>query len=558
MKKYILGCLAAGALTFTSCDTIDVDPTGYYSESVAYSSLDNLDMTTKYFYSIFHNVADIETGKGLTAIDDGASDLLKASWYNVEGGCWNKMFFQDNYITVDNGNFRSNWNTMYIHIVRQNQFLYDYERGMIKLPEADVKPRVAEVRFLRAFAYMELVTRHGGVILRTHEGGPDDQHQNNKARSTEAECWDFIINELDAAAQDLPDQWPDDQAGRITRGAAKGMKARAALYARRWQDAIDAANDVINDPHYSLLDGTTPERYNLIYTTVNNPELIMPVYFEVSKKQHMWNTWVGACAESIAASGAESGAAITPTEEYASQFDICVNGKWEAFDWDNIAKYGNKPYDNRDPRFYASILYNGAKWKGREIQFYEGGTDATMEYTGLASSDNVHKSTTGYYIRKFLTAKNYNYVNILSDQYWTEMRLAEIYLIRSEAYARLNQWSNAYADLNMIRSRVGLSSKPATSSWEGYLPDLQKERICELGLEGHRYNDIIRWNIHQQVLNGQRVHGVKVTKNGNDFKYEVIDVDHQDRKFPVKYSIFPIPYSEIQNNPLCEQNDLWK
>jgi hypothetical protein len=94
---------------------------------------------------------------------------------------------------------------------------------------------------------------------------------------------------------------------------------------------------------------------------------------------------------------------------------------------------------------------------------------------------------------------------------------------------------------------------------DAYLDDLQKERICELGLEGHRYNDIIRWGIATKVLNGQRVHGVKVTKNSDgSFSYNVIDADTQDRYFPEKYTIFPIPYAEVQRNSLCEQNDLWK
>ena len=83
MKKYILGLTAALALAATSCDDLEVDPTGFYSESVAYASVENLDMVVKYFYAIFYNVADIETGSGMTSIDDGVSDLLKASWYNV-------------------------------------------------------------------------------------------------------------------------------------------------------------------------------------------------------------------------------------------------------------------------------------------------------------------------------------------------------------------------------------------------------------------------------------------------------------------------------------------
>ncbi len=558
MKKYILGLTAALALAATSCDDLEVDPTGFYSESVAYASVENLDMVVKYFYATFHNVADIETGSGMTSIDDGVSDLLKASWYNVGGGAFNKLFFQDNYVTVES-NFRSNWGSMYNFIRIINQFLDDYNRGMIRLPENEVAPRIAEARFIRAFAYQELIARHGGVILRTEEDGVDDHHQNNKARMTTAESWDFVIKEYAEAAKSLPESWNASDNGRITKGAAYGMMARAALFAERWDDAIAAADEVIGSGQYSLMPGTTVDDYNKIFENAGNSELILPIYFAVGDKQHAWNSWVGPNTDAILATDTESGAGVTPTEEYASSFEIKVNDKWEDFSWDNLASYGNEPYLNRDPRFYASILYNGCEWKGRKLELYEGGSDGFMPYTGLPIRDNVHYTSTGYLIRKFLTKKTYNYTNTLSDQLWPEMRLAEIYLIRSEAYARKGSWSEAYLDLNAIRHRVGLTDKDQTSSWEDYLVDLQKERICELGIEGHRYNDIIRWNKHQQILNGQRVHGIHITKNDDEtFNYEVVECDLQDRKFPVKYSIFPIPYSEIHANPLCEQNELWK
>lgn len=560
MKKYIFGLVAGLAVMATSCDDLEVDPTGYYSDNVTYASVKNLDMVVKNFYSVFHSVADIETGKGLTTIDDGATDLLKSSWYNVEGGCWNKMFFQDNYITADGGCFRSNWGGMYSYIRLINQFLEDYDNGLLSnLPQDEVAIRLAESRFIRTFAYQVLIARHGGIILRTEEGGTDNHLQNNKARISTAESWDWVINQYKAIAEILPEEWPAADAGRITKGAVYGMLARAALFAERWDEAISAADKVIGSSKYKLLPGATADQYNLIFTSVNNSELILPVYFEVGNKQHAWNTWVGPVTDAKLAAGSEAGVAITPTEEYVSNFDIKVNGNWEAFNWDNLAKYGNEPFKNRDPRFYASIMYNGATWRGRTIELYEGGADETMPYTGLPSNDNVHKSTTGYMIRKFMTTKEYNYTSILSDQYWPEMRLAEVYLIRSEANARKAQWSNAYADLNAVRTRAGMNEYAQQSSWDNYLKDLQKERICELGIEGHRYDDIIRWNIHQQVLNGTRVHGINIKKAADGtFTYKVIECDLQDRKFPVKYSIFPIPYAEIQANPLCEQNDLWK
>ena len=276
-------------------------------------------------------------------------------------------------------------------------------------------------------------------------------------------------------------------------------------------------------------------------------------------KQHNFNTYFCPPYDGQPYGAADKvGASATPTDEYASSFDIRVGGSYEAFDWENLSKYGNKPFDNREPRFYASILYNDATWIGRKLELYAGGKDNYMDFS-ITGQDNVHKSTTGYIFRKFMDdSGKVNFTNILSGTYWTEMRLAEIYLIRSEAYARQNQFGPAYEDLRTIRDRVGLPVLAQKGNWQDYLHDLAKERICELGLEGHRFFDLVRWGIAVETLNNKRLHGVKITRTGDGFSYERVECDTQDRLFPEKYTIFPIPYTELQNNTLCEQNEIWK
>lgn len=545
------------AVMSPACDTLDFDPTGQYSDATAYSSIKNLDLYVKDMYTIYHNIANVECGSSLNMLEDAWSDLIKTSWYGV-GQSQNKFFSQDNSMSVET-NPRSNWNTMYTNIRKFNYLLVDAKAGKLsKLPQDEVAARVAEVRFLRAFAYQELAKYHGGVILRISEDKVDDQNENAKARASKEETWDFILGEYDKAIADLPDSWSSGDYGRITKQGAQAMKARAALYAGRWDAAYTAADNVIKSNKFQLSNNLGD-----IYTNSNNSELIIPVLYELGVKQHNFDSYL--CPPSFAeAKGYKDqyGAAATPTEEYVSQFDIKVGNNWESFDWNNLAKYGNEPFKNRDPRFYQSILANGSTFQGNEIQCWEGGTDQCMKYA-MTGQDNVHRSTTGYYIRKFLSSKTgtsgYNFVNNLSDQHWIEMRLAEVYLIRSEAAARQNKWAEAYNDLNVIRNRATLPNKPQKNSWEEYLVDLQKERICELGLEGHRYDDIMRWGISQEVLNGKRTHGVWVTKNDDgSFSYEIIEADDYDRIFPKKYEIFPIPYNEIQNNPLCDQNEAWK
>ena len=554
MTMGLAGCLL---LTVPSCDVLDVDPTNAYAENITYASIKNVDLYVKGFYSILYSTADIACGSNCM-MDDGASDLVKYSWYGVSAGAMNKFFYEPNYVTPEN-NFRSNWDARYENIRRMNEYFWDLSEGFAsKLDKDELKIRTAEVRFLRAYAYQELVIRYGGVILRVSENSVDGPNERAKARSSESECWDFILKQYELAAADLPEKWTDAEAGRITRGAAYGMMARAALYAKRWGDAVTACNEVLK-LGYDLLPGKTYEEYYRIFTTVNNQELILPVYFQqgVKMKQHSFDSYFGPSFDGDPW-GAKVGAAATPTDEYASSFDIKVNDAWKPFDWKDLADYGNKPWTNREPRFYASILYNGASWKGRTLELYPGGKDGYMDFS-ITGQDNDHRTTTGYIFRKFmLNDTKYNYTDILSGQYWIEMRLAEIYLIRSEAYARQNSFGPAYADLKTIRDRVGLPELTQRGNWSDYLEDLAKERICELGLEGHRYHDLVRWGIARETLDHKRLHGVKIAKTGNDFTYTRVECDTQDRLFPEKYSIFPIPYAELKNNSLCEQTDVWK
>ena len=556
--NYIMAVTAALALTVSCAEkNIDLSPVSYYNEDVVYASDANLDLFVKSFYGVLYANADIANGY---IFDDGVTDLVKYSWWGVNGGTVNQFFYSPASILTPEGNFRSNWSSMYSYIRQINELFFDIHYGYAdRLNKEALAIRVAECRFLRAFAYQELVLRHGGVILRTREDAVDGPGEKAKARSSEEECWDFILGEYDKAAAVLPASWTGADAGRATNGAALGMKARAALYAGRWQEAYDAADSVITSGTYSLVAGSA---YNSIFSNPFNTEIILPVYFKESSgsaaaRQHNFNSYFCPPGDG-AAFNVSVGAAATPTDEYAGFFDIKVGSTWQKFDWDNLAAYGNKPFDNRDPRFYASILYNGATWRGRTLQLYDGGTDGFMTFK-TTGQDNDHRSTTGYIFRKFLSdAAGMNYTSILSGQTWIEMRLAEIYLIRSEAAARLNDFVGAYKDLNEIRSRVGMDPLPRRGNWNAYLEDLSKERVCELGLEGHRYFDLIRWGKAQEVLNGTRVHGVKITPDiyGN-FSYERIEADTQDRQFPAKYNIFPIPYSELQNNRLCVQNDAW-
>lgn len=104
---------------------------GSYSETTAYSSLSNLDLYVKYFYGVLYANADINCGSSCL-MDDGVTDLVKYSWYNVSAGTVNKFFYQPNFVT-EQSNFRSNWSAMYTWISKLNEYLEDLNKGLIRL-----------------------------------------------------------------------------------------------------------------------------------------------------------------------------------------------------------------------------------------------------------------------------------------------------------------------------------------------------------------------------------------------------------------------------------------
>lgn len=550
MKKIIIACMLTVSLLFPSC--LDVDPPGKYGDDQVWASIRNIDFVVKgHYYDVLHNGNICELVNS-TVLSDGYSDLMKYTRYQ-DGNTANRLFSVVNYLNEENS--LSPWSTWYTNIKKLNDFLISVNNGNGSgLDQTELNKRVAEIRFLRAFIYQDLVIRHGGVILRIDEKKLDGPEEANKARSTADECWDFIIGEYEKAAEFLPETWSGDN-GRITQGAAWGMLARAALYAGRWSKALEAAQKVetlAGNGIYALA-----TNYSSIFTDTNNKELILPVFFSL-ENGHNYDQYACPSGDQKVFNTVYIGGLVSPTDEFASSFDINVNGTWKEFSWDAVKSGDIKdPWTGRDPRFYQTILYNGANWRGRTLELFVDGQDGFLQYSENAN-EAMRRSVTGYAIRKFLSTE-VDYQSITkSKEYWIEMRYAEIVLIISEAYARLNNFSEAYKYLNMIRSRAGLTDLSQKSNWNSYLADLQKERICELGMEGHRFWDLRRWGIATEVLDGSRTHGIKITKSGTTFSYERVESEVRDRIFPEKYNIFPIPSAEVRNNTLCVQDAIWR
>jgi starch-binding outer membrane protein, SusD/RagB family len=548
MKKNLIYLLYA--CLFVSCNSLDVETSSQYSSDVVWKSITNLDAYVRGLYAQSLTLYSEFKTSG-SALSDGYTDLLQYTLTGADSNCHNYIESGSIKITPSTlGTYLSPWSSTYVYIKNCNEYLVNVKKYGGDLDASQLKIRTAEVRFLRAFLYHKLAVRHGGVVMRTSEDALDGPTENNKARATTAETWNFVISELDKAAQDLPSTWDSSNKGRITKGAAFGLAARSALYAGLYDKAIaevDSVEVLANQGIYGFV-----ALADLFTAPVaNNKELM--IY-----KQFVTTTYVNDLVSEIAPSGDYSGygANICPTNELADLYDIKVNGSWQSFSWSNLSSYTSGPYVNRDPRFYTTIMYNGESWKARTIQTYVGGTDQWQQYTTALTT---RTTTTGYYIRKFAENSSSKLISDGNVSNWIEMRYTEMKFIKSEAYARKGDFINAYAFLNAVRTRsqVAIDALPVQTTWALYLNDLQKEKAREFACEGQRYWDLRRWGLGPTILT-QRCHGVKITNSSGTLTYTTVYCDGYTRYYDSKYDVFPIPVAETNNNTLCVQDDNWK
>ena len=553
MKKTILTMGLAAALCGTSCsDVIDLNPGDRFSPATVWSSTTTVDSYVLGLYSIFSSSCEFY-GTGSPNLTDAYSDILKSGSWDQYNHSYNRSLFQESAFNSTSAGAFECWSTHYERIRRENEFLRDAPKYREKFGEKWMDARIAEVRFCRAYAYYLLCRVYGGVILRTEVDGPE---QNDKARSTEADCWDFIIEELKDLAPQLPqgnktengDNWDDANYGRATQQAAYGLLSRVALFAERWDVAAQAARDV--EKCGGALDLTG---YANVFNgdLKSNKEILFGVDFEQDVITHRYDAYVRPSGDAKALGTSALYSVFFPTSELADSYEMADG---TPFSWET---HGSDPYTGREPRFYATILYNGASWMGRTIESYVGGADGFKEYE---NSKSANTTVTGYYLRKYLKDGDKSWITAYSAQTCILIRYAEVLLNKAEALAELSWDQNsveALQALNDVRGRVGLPSRQ-TASKEEFMEFVRHERMVELAGEGFRYWDLRRWRLAEEVINGKNVHGVKITKTDSGFNYEHVDADNGNKRiFYDRYYHFAIPESERSKNPLCDNNQGW-
>ncbi|KAB7733336.1 RagB/SusD family nutrient uptake outer membrane protein [Rudanella paleaurantiibacter] len=452
------------------------------------------------------------------------------------------------------GSLRTNddqYANMYDYLRRANIFLEKAGESAIN-PASDIPRLRGEAFFLRAMFHFELMRRYGPIVLATRSYTLADNL--DLPRNTVEEVVAHIVRDCDSAAVmvapgGLVDQAAGDK-GRVSQTAALALKARTLLYAAsplnnptgdvaRWQQAADAARAVmVLNKHSLLTQAQLPNLWNYGSLAYNN-EVIFASQTDNNNTLELNNAPVGY-------DGARG--RTNPTQELVDAFDVRSTGKPIT---DPTSGYNPaNPYNDRDPRLGLFIIVNGASFKGRPVEIFEGGRDNVPT--------NVNNTKTGYYMRKFMSESAFwgvgTAINVRRP--WVIFRYAEVLLNYAEA---LNEAQGPVADVytavNQIRSRVGMPALPAGLTKDQMRERIQKERQVELCFEDHRFYDVRRWRKGEQLFN-RPVTGMRIVRNGTTLTYIRFQVEN--RIFSEKMYRFPIPQAELNRAPRnLKQNPGW-
>lgn len=459
----------------------------------------------------------------------------------TEIGHTNDFFTTDGNIEQDiydasNPKMKGEWGDDYTGIERSNYFLANIDK--IKTNDTALINRLkAEARVLRAYQYITLVAFFGDVPLVTK---PITIEEGKKlTRTPIADIWDFVDTELSESAAYLPLSYTGDDVGRITKGAALALKARADLYAKRYQLAADAAQAVMDLKIYSLY----PQYSKLFsYAAENNSEVILDKqrlndvasdnvfnYMAPYSQKNSTNTYV-------------------PTKKLADMYEM-KNGK--DINDPNSGFDPYHPYADRDPRLRYSLFVPGDTLPDGHI-FQSAPDSGTPDAVG----NTFHATSTGFTVKKYINKEDYantsnNGINIIL------MRYPEVLLTYAEARVELNQIDQSVYDaINEVRQRpdVDMPEIEAPKSQEALREIVRKERTVEFAFEGLHFFDIHRWRTAEEVVPGP-VYGITYVSNG---KLDTIKVSAFTKAFdPKRDYLWPIPYDERTLAPGLSQNTGW-
>ncbi len=405
------------------------------------------------------------------------------------------------------------WNESYVAIVRCN-LLISKINEVEGIDAAVVKRMVAEAKVIRSTVYNLLSLTYKDVPLITE---PQAMEDSNVPKVDQQVIVDFMINDMNAAINDLPETVPGKEWGRITKGAAMAMLTRIYLWHGYYTEAAEMAQSVINSGQYSLF-----HDYSTLFTVENevNDEVIFTVAFD--RILDDGSSFAGYWGEST----------ITyqrPLPNLVNEF-YCTDG----LPIDQSPLYNpDRISENRDPRFSVTIASNGDLWRGDTLKGQA--TEYMRKWTEEFNSENHYDSPQDFYV----------------------IRYADVLLMRAEALLLSGAYNETevVALVNQVRDRVNMPKVEDVEgtglSQEQLLDIVKHERRVELAFEGVRYLELMGLGELKEVYDEYMNTEVQILK---DRGYPGV----RDRVFEdPKHWKWPIPQGELDNNSALEQHPGW-
>lgn len=452
---------------------------------------------------------------------------------------------------------------------------------------------------MRGLQFFYLLRAHAGEVASgellgapIHTQSEDGGSDFNQPRAPFKDCIDQIMSDLAEADKYLPEEYGnvgqsssvlskypgatnehwnkafgDHQKGKIDRKIVAAIRAQVALFAASpayqkanamsWEQAAQYAAAVINDK--GGIAGIQPEGWYWF----NNAEEMKTLSTGENPKEIIWRDNLGEDhgRESDNYPPAIQGnGRINPSQNLVDAFPM-ANGYPI-----NHAKSGydsKRPYEGRDPRLSAYVVYNGSKISAGDDEIITG-TYVDANSNGI-DFEQGRSTRTGYYLRKTLRDDVSLTAGKETDvfHYTTRIRATEIYLDYAEAANEAGGPDATYGGnysakdvIKALRNRAGVGTAyvDECSTKEQMRELIRNERRLELCFENQRFYDLRRWNL---PLN-EGVKGIKITQANADgsIEYSIVDVENRTYESYMNYG--PIPYSEIMKFSNLEQNQGWR